>query len=122
MSNILNNTTGLQEILEALQNKASGGGEPTPSQSVMINIDVTVMKGDTVYYFNENKEVCSVTGTAIKGNVVNVDAYLGILCTDMRKHSVYGKSGNYLQVGTLDNWVVVFLESGGTASTFFSPT
>ena len=35
MSNILNNTTGLQEILEALQNKAAGGGEQaTPEISV----------------------------------------------------------------------------------------
>ena len=34
MSNILNNTTGLQEILEALQNKAAGGEQATPEISV----------------------------------------------------------------------------------------
>lgn len=35
MSNILNNTTSLQEVLEALQNKAAGGGSGNSDHEIM---------------------------------------------------------------------------------------
>ena len=91
------------------------------TNSNMINIDVTVYKGDYVYYLDGNKNVCSVTGTSIlKGTVFNIDAHCGLIYTVGNDAPIWGVTGNYVcrtTDQTQDNEFVMFLENGGSAST-----
>lgn len=50
-NNLLNNTASLQNILEALQNKASGGAT---LETVVIQIDRMPDPGSVIYYLDES--------------------------------------------------------------------
>ena len=121
---IKNNTASLQSLLEAINALPNAGSVEPTSQNKTVNIDVTVTKGNTVCYLNANKEKCSITGTAVKGSIFNIDAYCGVIYTEYNVDStssrIYGMTGNYIcssDMPQYDNHFVMFLDDGGTAST-----
>lgn len=65
----------------------------------MITVSGIISKGSTYYYFDENKQVQTITGTSIKGDPYEISAYGGLVFTRYDGGLIYGQSGSFINIG-----------------------
>ena len=113
MSNILNNTTSLQEVLEALQTKAAGGEQATPvilvnSSTGLITATAGTKSATTQLAFQAAKTITpkatsqiAVSSGYYTGGNITVAGDTNLVASNIKSGvSIFGVNGNYVGSGS----------------------